>query len=247
MWDWSREYTRIKLCEFETLDAAYEASQMGVDALGFHAFRQHDLNERVARFREIFRWLPPQVERVLLTDFDRPQVEELLRELTVDSIQLYPDWPAEELARLRIVARPIRVIKVVSAQPHENFTPDYGEFFGQYDGGVDGYLLDSFRAGGTGRAADWQQCAAIVRQAHLPIFLAGGLTADNVTEAIRTVQPFGVDVETGVSARMPGGPLVKNMEKCRRFVHAVVRVDRARARFAGTLGSRWLDTALASQ
>ena len=91
---------------------------------------------------------------------------------------------------------------------------------------MDAYLLDSHRVGGTGLVADWRHCEQIVRRAKLPVFLAGGLSANNVAEAIRIVRPFGVDVESGVSDRIPGGPLVKNMLKCRRFIDAVRRADR---------------------
>jgi phosphoribosylanthranilate isomerase len=139
-------------------------------------------------------------------------------------VQLYPDWPAPEVADLR-AAGP-RILKVVSARPEENFSPDYEAVFGRYRDVVDGFLLDSSRAGGTGQTADWGHCARLVRLARRPVFLAGGLTADNVSSAIRTVRPFGVDVETGVSYRVPGGPLVKSLEKCRAFIDAVLRADR---------------------
>ena len=92
---------------------------------------------------------------------------------------------------------------------------------------MDGFLLDSYRAGGTGKTADWEHCAAIVRAARRPVFLAGGLTADNLGEAIARVGPFGVDVESGVSDRLPNGSLVKNPDKCRRFVTAVRSADTA--------------------
>ena len=87
--------------------------------------------------------------------------------------------------------------------------------------------------GGTGLTADWGFCARVVSLSDRPVFLAGGLTPENVGEAIQIVRPFGVDVETGVSFRIERGPLVKSIEKCRRFIDTVVRADRERIRFRG--------------
>lgn len=226
MWDATRRYTRIKLCEFEALDPAYEASQLGADALGFHIFRHQPIDEKVRRFQEIFRFLPATIDKTLLVDLEPEELLEVLAVLPADTLQLYPDWPPDWIARLRErLARPTRILKVMSAQPRENRISDSQRFVHVYGEVVDGFLLDSYRAGGTGKTADWSQCAAVVKATPLPVFLAGGLTADNVEEAIRTVRPFGVDVENGVSDRLPGGPLVKNMRKCTRFIEAVRQAD----------------------
>lgn len=228
MWDSTRMHTRVKLCEFEWLDPAYEAARLGADALGFHLFRRQNVGERLRRFaRKVFPFLPAGVDRVLLTDLDLDTLLAVLRQLPADTVQLYPDWPAATILRLRRgVDRPLRILKVMSACPAENFTSDAGEFLARYAGCADGVLLDSFRAGGTGRPANWDHCAAVVRSSSVPVFLAGGLTAENVGEAINRVRPFGVDVETGVSDRVPGGPLVKNMAKVARFLGAVRAADR---------------------
>ncbi|HYO68060.1 MAG TPA: phosphoribosylanthranilate isomerase [Archangium sp.] len=226
MWDRARRYTRIKLCEFEALDPAYEASHMGADALGFHLFKHQVMAQKVERFREIFRYLPKTVEKVLLTDLDFEVAVQVVTELGLDSVQLYPDWPAKQVAQFRArLPSGVRILKVMSAQPEENALRDSGEFVRHYTPVVDGFLLDSYRIGGTGKTADWGHCAAVVQSSALPVFLAGGLTAENVGEALRIVRPFGVDVENGVSDRIPNGPLVKNMTKCARFIAAVRQSD----------------------
>jgi phosphoribosylanthranilate isomerase len=220
------------LCEFECLDPAYEASQMGVDALGFHIFQHQDELEKAARFAEIFRHLPAAVTKVLLTDLELDcLVADVLPRLGCDAIQLYPDWSTEQIARLRRESpAEMRILKVMSAITDENEFGNDAEFLHYYDKQVDAYLLDSHRVGGTGRVADWQHCADIVTKTSLPVFLAGGLTAQNVAEAIQVVRPYGVDVENGVSDRIPDGPLVKNMAKCREFVAAVRSADREMGR-----------------
>ncbi len=226
MWQDSSR-TRIKLCEFESLDTAYSAAKLGADALGFHLFKHQNLTERITRFKEIFRNLPREINKVLLSDLDLPSLIDSSNFLGIDTIQLYPDWKSEEIITLKNqLYLPVKILKVISAIPDENAITDFGAFIKYYSTTVDGFLLDSFRSGGTGKTADWNLCREIVKASPLPVFLAGGLTSENVSEAIRRVQPFGVDVETGVSDRIPGGPLVKNMFKCAAFIDAVRHVDR---------------------
>ena len=104
---------------------------------------------------------------------------------------------------------------------HCGFTPSDLAIANGHQDVADAILLDSFRAGGTGTLADLDHCKDVVALSPLPVFLAGGLTPDNVGAAIEHVKPFGVDVETGVSDRIPGGPLIKNLDKCMRFMNAV--------------------------
>lgn len=228
MWNTEVHYTRVKLCEFESLDAAYEASLLGADALGFHIFNEHtDRSGRPPRFAEIVRFLPREVSKTLLTDVPFDELVDVLAAVPFDSIQLYPDWPAEEILRLRTkVGRPLRILKVMSAQSAENEPANDEAFLARYTNAVDAILLDSYRIGGTGKVADWDHCRRIVESSALPVFLAGGLNKDNVERAIATVRPFGVDVENGVGDWIPNGPLVKNLRKCREFVDAVAHADR---------------------
>jgi len=226
--DRSHKSIRIKLCEFECLDAAYEACSLGVDALGFHIFKHQNVEKKITKFQEIFGYLPQTVDKVLLTDVAFSVLcDVILPKLRMDTIQLYPDWPVDQIRLLRQQAPDtLKILKVMSACPEENFSPDDGVFLRTYEPVVDGILLDSHRVGGTGKVGDWKHCGEIVKRTLLPVFLAGGLNAENVLDAIRIVRPFGVDVESGVSDRIPGGPLVKNMEKCRSFVAAVRNAER---------------------
>ncbi|MEO7453605.1 MAG: phosphoribosylanthranilate isomerase, partial [Fimbriimonadales bacterium] len=75
--------------------------------------------------------------------------------------------------------------------------------------------------GGAGVTPDWEAAAAIVRACAQPVFLAGGLTVDNVIEAIRRVRPFAVDVSSGVEA----APGRKDPDKVRAFIEAVKSVQ----------------------
>lgn len=226
MWSVPNNVTCIKICEIESWHDMYIACQAGAHALGLHWFRHHDPAEREATFATFLASIPPGVHRVLLSDLAFASCVQVAQRLAIDTLQLYPDWSAAQVAAFRsAVGRDITIWKLLSAQPHENCPADIAVFLRQYDTVVDGFLLDSYRAGGTGKTANWDDCAAIVRATRRPVVLAGGLTADNVSAAIARVRPFGVDVESGVSDRRPDGTLVKNRDKCCRFVSAVRRAS----------------------
>ena len=84
---------------------------------------------------------------------------------------------------------------------------------------VDAYLVDSYSAespGGTGRVGDWGAARKFVESCGKPVVLAGGLTPENVTEAIQAVRPWGVDVSSGVEL----SPGRKDLQKVERFIRA---------------------------
>ncbi|MCW5212202.1 phosphoribosylanthranilate isomerase [Desulfobulbus sp. TB] len=224
-WDISKQYTRIKLCEFESLEATYEASFIGADFLGFHIFNDQEHFKRADKFKEIFQYLPPTVNKTLLTDVNFEDLFQILSVIDIDALQLYNDCSKQDIRLFKERFNNVNIIKVMSEKPDENFTNDDDEFIRYYDDLVDAFLLDSFRIGGTGMTGDWTHCSEIVQKCHSPVFLAGGLTADNVDQAIQAVQPFGVDVENGVSDRLSDGRRVKNMLKCRLFIEKVKEAD----------------------
>nr|VFK64347.1 MAG: phosphoribosylanthranilate isomerase [Candidatus Kentron sp. UNK]VFK73464.1 MAG: phosphoribosylanthranilate isomerase [Candidatus Kentron sp. UNK] len=224
-WDRKKAYTRVKLCEFESLEAAYEASFINADLLGFHLFSDQDYFNRAYHFKEIFGYLPPTVIKTLLTDLEQDILLQVLDIINVGAIQLYNHSTREQIQQLRDKTHgQIKIIKVMSEKSEENKYSD-NDFIAYYDEYVDAFLLDSFWEGGTGITGDWEHCAEITRRCSSPVFLAGGLTADNVASAIEKVKPFGVDVENGVSTRVPDGRRLKNMLKCRLFVEKVKEAD----------------------
>jgi phosphoribosylanthranilate isomerase len=225
IWDKTKSYTRIKLCEFESLDSAYEASFINADFLGFHIFSNQDYFGKADKFKEIFSYLPPFVTKTLLTDLELEILFHVLDIICVDAIQLYNQFSREQIQQIRDkTCGQVKILKVMSEKSAENQRDD-DDFIAYYDEYVDAFLLDSFWEGGSGLTGNWDHCAEIVRKCHSPVFLAGGLTADNVANAIETVKPFGVDVENGVGTRMPDGRRLKNMLKCRLFVEKVKEAD----------------------
>lgn len=228
MWDKNKNHTRIKLCLFEYLEAAYEASSCGADALGFHILKSNKENwtDKLQKFHDIISYLPENIEKVLLIDYDLNIIADCMNAVAFNSLQLYPDFSSGEINELRSkINRPIKILKVMSAQSYENSPPDFEDFISKYKDCVDAFLLDSCREGGSGKIADLSVCSKIVNASPIPVFLAGGLNSKNVASAISSVQPYGVDVETGVSTFVKGIGLLKNLAKCYEFVSEVKRID----------------------
>lgn len=228
MWDRNKKHTRIKLCLFEYLEAAYEASNCGADALGFHILQSNKENwiVKVQKFRKIISYLPENIEKVLLIDYDLNIIAECMNTVLFDSIQLYPDCSHHEICELRSkINRPIKILKVMSAQSHENSPPDFEDYISKYSESVDSFLLDSCKEGGSGKVADLSVCSKIINISPLPVLLAGGLNPQNVASIISSTRPFGVDVETGVSTYIKGIGLIKNLAKCYEFVSEVKNID----------------------
>lgn len=175
----------------------------GVEYLGFPLrlpVNAEDLSE--AEAAALIADLPGGVHAVLITYLDK--AEEVLafcRELGVSIVQLHGSIAAEELVKIRMAAPQLKVIKSLVVRGDNldelKLTIAASAPF------VDAYITDTFdpqsgAEGATGKTHDWTIDRALVAMSPRPVILAGGLNADNVAEAIRQVQPFGVDVHTGI-------------------------------------------------
>jgi phosphoribosylanthranilate isomerase len=172
------------------------AVDLGVDALGFNFYAPSPRAVSPAGAWEIIRRLPPLVMVVgVFVDWPAGVVAALAKALRLDAVQLHGSEPPEEAREL---ARGFRVIKAFAVRPGFRLAA-----LGQY-GAASAFLLDGFRSGlhgGTGRTADWRVARAAKRYGR--VILAGGIKPGNVAEAIAAVQPFAVDVASGVESR-PG-------------------------------------------
>jgi len=202
--------TRIKVCGFTSRPNAEAALAAGADFLGFNFYPQSPRYLEPARAGEIVKDLPAGVAVGLWVN---PSRDELLRaaELSgVDLIQLQGDEPPE-LCELG----PRRVIKAFRLGAVEDLAP-IARYY------VWAVLADAKSGlwGGSGRRGNWElsdRAAALTER----LFLAGGLTPDNVAEAIRAVRPWAVDVCSGVES----APGVKDPEKIKKFIEAVKNVS----------------------
>jgi len=201
----------VKVCGITQLADALAAISAGVDALGFNFVPRSKRRVEVALAREIIERIRGQALAVaVVADLPTREALELLSTLGADRLQLHGDESEDQLQALSPHAfKAVRVGSLADVARALSFP-------GQpllVDAKVEGQL------GGTGRSLDWTLVAPLARQRRL--MLAGGLTPDNVEQAVRIVQPWGVDTASGVESR--GDPRRKDPDKLQRFVAAVRR------------------------
>jgi len=205
--------TRVKVCGITRLEDAREAVGLGADALGLVFYPPSKRYLSPGEAAALVRGLPPFVTTVgLFLDAEPGFVAEVLERVPVDLLQFHG---RESPARCEAAGRPY--IKAIAmgggADPGEQ---------AQRFASARGLLVDSHVAGapgGSGRRFDWRTLGSL--PAGPPLILAGGLTPENVGEAIRAVRPWAVDVSSGVE----DSPGVKSPAMMRRFMEAVADAD----------------------
>ncbi|MBZ0253661.1 MAG: phosphoribosylanthranilate isomerase [Candidatus Methylomirabilis sp.] len=198
---------RVKICGVTNVEDAVTACEAGADALGFIFYPKSARAVTVADASQIIRELPPFVTTVGV--FVKPSVDEVERAADLCGLDRVQIHGVDDPGFFRDVGVPaIRAVAVrdrASVEGLERF-------------GVRAVLLDAYdpeRPGGTGKTFDWELASALARGAQ-EMILAGGLTPENVADAIRVVRPYAVDVATGVE-REPGR---KDFAKVRDFIRA---------------------------
>lgn len=201
---------KVKICGITNHEDAHLAVEAGADALGFVLYRQSPRYVRPETVRAIVASLPPFVVSIgVFVNEHAEVVRQLMDDCGLVLAQLHGD---ESSSYCETLGRP--AIKAVRLKDRHSLLA-VAEFHGR--AGVRGFVVDAFSEqayGGTGRPVDWTLAGEIARTA--PVLLAGGLTPDNVGEAIRSVRPYGVDVSSGVEAR----PGKKDPVKVKSFVEA---------------------------
>ncbi|MGH8563780.1 MAG: phosphoribosylanthranilate isomerase [Gammaproteobacteria bacterium] len=204
---------RVKICGITRPGDGSLAARLGADAVGLVFHPKSPRAVTVERARAIVTALPPFVTRVgLFVNAVPDAIEAVLSAVALDVLQFHGDEPAEDCRRYgRPYIKAIRMRSDVDLRGAAAAYPDAGAL-----------LLDAFVEGiegGTGRSFDWSRVPEDLAK---PIILAGGLTPDNVTQALAVVNPYAVDVSGGVE-REKG---IKDEDKMRRFISGVWDVGR---------------------
>jgi len=185
------------------------AIEAGADALGF-VFAESARKVDVPAVLNILEKLPPLVTTVgVFANQDIDEVFKIWKQTNLHFAQLHGYGPLKE-------PRPHKVIKAVRATSWGDICTQLGDRSGVLSAAI---LLDAHvegKLGGTGRTFDWD-LAVQAKSLGKPIILAGGLTPGNVAEAVRKVQPYAVDVSSGVEA----SPGKKDHDKIREFIQNV--------------------------
>lgn len=210
---------KVKICGIKTFADAMMVVEEGVDIIGFNFYTQSpryispgECMRLVVRLETALREEMSRVTMMgVFVNSERDNMHAIFRDCHLDMIQLSGDEPPEVLEQLG--ERSFKVLRPTS--------------FAEFTGAVERYprrtmapawMIDTFRPGeygGTGQTADWDLMRQITQTT--PILLAGGLNPGNVGDAIRRINPWGVDVASGVES----APGVKDPQKVRAFIGAV--------------------------
>jgi phosphoribosylanthranilate isomerase len=200
--------TKVKICGITSVADGLAAAEAGADMIGLMFAPQSPRLISVHTAAEISRALPPFMLRVgVFVNPDESQVMEAIAACGLNLLQFHGDEPSDFCTQFGLMSvKALRVKDADSLFALENYA-------------TDAFLLDAYSKaglGGTGETFNWEM--AIEAQKYgKPIFLAGGLTPENVADAVTTVNPFAVDVSSGVES----APGKKDAGKVRAFIRAV--------------------------
>ncbi len=201
---------KLKICGITSWVDARRACDAGADFLGFNFYAGSPRYISPAKARNIARRLPKKLTAVgVFVNEDESKMLEIARTVGLAYLQLHGDESPAVVARL---ARSLRVIKAIGVR--ESFRPAQ---LARFKGATE-ILLDGFhrgQRGGTGKTFQWD--IALRSKKYARVFLAGGLTPENIGEAIRTAKPYAVDICSGVESK----PGKKDPKKLKQLAQAI--------------------------
>ena len=204
--------TAVKICGITRVDDALAAARLGAHALGFVFYAGSPRNVAPLHAAEIVRSLPPFITAVgLFVNPDAGDVERALAQVPLNLLQFHGEETPEFCARFKVPY--IKAARVRGGLDLLQYAREYRA--------ARGLLFDAYAAGvhgGTGTVFDW---SLIPRELPLPAIMSGGLTAENVADAIRHVRPWAVDVSSGVES----SPGIKDARKIAAFMKEVRGAD----------------------
>jgi phosphoribosylanthranilate isomerase len=209
----------VKICGITSVADALMAARAGANAIGLNFYRPSPRFVEIALAREIVQSLPPYVDPVgVFVDSNASEIRRLAQELGLRTLQVHGDITPQLVNELREFS----VVPAFALAEDKSVEVVLGfvrtcERLGRTPNAV---LADAHRTGmygGTGQVAPWRVARLLVERCPVPVALAGGLTPKNVTEAVRQVRPWGVDVATGVEV----APGRKEAFKVAKFIEAV--------------------------
>jgi phosphoribosylanthranilate isomerase len=200
--------TRVKICGITRVEDAVSAVNAGADAIGLVFYAPSPRCVSVEQAQKIVSVIPPFVSVVgLFVNAPKVEIEAILSKVRLDILQFHGDETSEQCAQIKMP-----YYKAIRVKADTNLVQYAVEF-----NGAKALLLDAHSDvafGGTGQTFDWN---LIPKNITKPIILAGGLTAENVKNAIQQVKPYAVDVSGGVELTKG----IKDVAKIAAFMQAV--------------------------
>ncbi len=215
----------VKICGVKDLETAVKLAELNVDALGLNFYARSPRVVSVATAAAIAEQVGRKVELVaLFVNHSVMEAVQMCRSCGVQTVQVHGDEPPEWLARFRERLPEAKLIRAFRLG-EEGFEPlaRFLEACRRLDCVPDRCLVDAAvkgAYGGTGQTVSWEQVTRqYLREQWPPLVLAGGLTPENVAEAVRTVRPWGVDTASGVES----APGRKDVQRAAAFIQAARR------------------------
>jgi phosphoribosylanthranilate isomerase len=207
----------VKICGITNLGDALSSVEFGADEIGFNFYRQSKRYIEPFEARNIAQQIPHGVKRIgVFVNETQNRIVETANKVLLDAVQLHGDESAQFICELRgktslPIIKAVRIREGLESANLPNF-------------GADAVLLDSYspaERGGTGKTFDWKT-AVEIRGRVSTLYLAGGLTVENVGDAVSEVNPHAVDVCSGVEL----APGIKDRAKLRNFIERAKGNDR---------------------
>jgi phosphoribosylanthranilate isomerase len=193
----------IQAAGIKSIEEARMLIDCGFTHLGFpHFLPVNREDTTLSESKEIIKEVCNKASCVLITyQYKAKEIIETMKYLSVDFLQLHGKIELEEIKNIRNNNKDIRIIKSLIIRDDNKIFPI--DEINEYEDQVDYFITDTYdpktgAEGATGKTHDWNMSREIVIYSKKPVILAGGLTPDNISDAIRVVKPFGVDVHTGI-------------------------------------------------
>lgn len=208
--------TRVKICGITRVEDALAAARSGADAIGLVFYEHSPRYVSLAQAAQLAAALPPFVTVVgLFVNAEAAFVREALAHVSLDLLQFHGDETPEYCAQF---GKPyIKAIRVKTGVDLLQCASDFRS--------AQGLLLDAHVDGVPGGTGTGFDRTLIPKQLPLPVILSGGLDTENVAAAIKQVQPYAVDVSSGVEAAMGIAKGIKDAAKIAAFINEVKKID----------------------
>lgn len=208
---------KVKICANRSIEDAKMSLDAKADIIGILVGQQHSSSDFVDKYKakEINDFVDGRCDVSLVTHLtNADEIIELTKFIGNNVIQLHSDIKEDEVEKIMTILPNVKLVRLIHISQDGEIITDYNKM--RY---ADYYLLDSFnlktnQVGGTGLTHDWHKSNELIKLLNKPTFLAGGLNPENVEEAIKISQPYGVDVNSGCKNEKG----VKDSEKVKQFV-----------------------------
>ena len=206
---------RVKICGITQIEQGRAITELGADSIGFICVRKSPRYVTPEQIKAIAEQLPKETVKVgVFADLDLPEIITVVGKAGITAIQLHGSESPEFCTQLRgSIAPEVELLKAFRIKSRQSLAETNA-----YTDCVDTFLLDAYdpqMLGGTGHTIDWQDLAEF--KPAVPWMLAGGLTPENIQEALSRLQPDGIDLSSGVE-RSPGD---KNLDRVAQLFAAI--------------------------